>query len=257
MYANTSGLENTAIGYQALYANTTGSGNTAIGKGTLYANTTGFGNTAIGIGAGVDQISGNFNTFIGVGANPSIGGLTNATAIGYGAVVTASNTIQLGSSNVTDIYAQGNLHVTGTLTKLTGSFKIDHPLDPKNKYLYHSFVESPDMMNIYNGNVVTDAKGYATVELPAWFEALNRDFRYQLTVIDEADGAGFVQAKVVRGVNGNHFTLRTSVPATKVSWQVTGIRQDAYAEAHRIQVEENKPAKEKGTCMYEEACTGK
>ena len=56
-------------------------------------------------------------------------------------------------------------------------------LDPANKYLYHSFVESPDMMNVYNGNVVTDKRGMATVVLPEYFEALNSDFRYQLTVI--------------------------------------------------------------------------
>ena len=41
-------------------------------------------------------------------------------------------------------------------------FVIDHPLDPANKYLYHASVESPDVMNIYNGNVVTDANGRAT-----------------------------------------------------------------------------------------------
>src|SRR5690349_4851424 len=38
----------------------------------------------------------------------------------------------------------GTLSVTGAISKATGSFVIDHPLDPKNKLLYHSFVESPD-----------------------------------------------------------------------------------------------------------------
>ena len=79
----------------------------------------------------------------------------------------------------------GDVSVSGTLTKGGGSFKIDHPLDPANKYLSHSFVESPDMMNIYNGNVTTDANGEATVALPAYFAALNRAFRYQLTVIGQ------------------------------------------------------------------------
>jgi hypothetical protein len=66
----------------------------------------------------------------------------------------------------------GDVDVDGTLSKAGGSFKIDHPLDPSNKYLYHSFVESPDMMNIYNGNVTTDAEGNAVVTLPDWFEFL-------------------------------------------------------------------------------------
>lgn len=143
----------------------------------------------------------------------------------------------------------GNLQVVGAVSKLAGSFKIDHPLDPANKFLSHSFVESPDMMNMYNGIITTDDRGYATVQLPDWFQALNRDFRYQLTVIDDRDSADFVQAKIVGKVSGNSFTLRTSKPATEVSWQVTGIRQDAWANAHRIPVEELKTGKDVGTYL--------
>ncbi len=139
----------------------------------------------------------------------------------------------------------GNLSVGGTLSKTAGSFKIDHPLDPANRYLSHSFVESPDMMNIYNGNVTTDASGEATVTLPRYFEALNRDFRYQLTVIGE-----FAQAIVGEEVKGNRFVIRTSKPGVKVSWQVTGIRHDAYADANRIPVEEDKPERERGSYLH-------
>ncbi len=141
----------------------------------------------------------------------------------------------------------GNVQVNGNLSKNGGSFKIDHPLDPANKYLSHSFVESPDMMNIYNGNVTTDARGYATITLPDWFEALNRDFRYQLTVIDESDSDdAFVWAKVVRKIKDRTFTIRSSRPNVEVSWQVTGIRHDVWANAHRIPVEEAKPPQERG-----------
>lgn len=80
-------------------------------------------------------------------------------------------------------YFGGSVNVAGTLAKAAGSFKIDHPLDPENKILYHSFVESPDMMNIYNGNTVLDEEGKAVVNLPDWFNALNIDYRYQLTCI--------------------------------------------------------------------------
>jgi hypothetical protein len=141
----------------------------------------------------------------------------------------------------------GNLNVLGNLSKGGGSFKIDHPLDPANKYLYHSFVESPDMMDIYNGNVVTDTRGVATVVLPDYFGALNRDFRYQLTVIGQ-----FAQAIVARKIDNNHFVIRTSKPEVEVSWQVTGIRQDAYANAHRIPVEEAKPPQEQGRYLHPE-----
>jgi len=156
----------------------------------------------------------------------------------------------LGITNFTGtstIYLEGNVNVGGNLSKGGGSFKIDHPLDPANKYLYHSFVESPDMMNIYNGNIVTDKRGLATVTLPDYFGALNRDFRYQLTVIGQ-----FAQAIVLKKLNNNRFTIKTSKPGLEVSWQVTGIRQDAYANAHRIAVEEEKPPQEQGRYLHPE-----
>jgi hypothetical protein len=93
------------------------------------------------------------------------------------------------------------------------------------------------MMNVYNGNVTTDARGLAVVQMSEYFEALNRDFRYQLNVIGR-----FAQATVLREIEGNRFVIKTNRPRIKVSWQVTGIRQDAWAEANRIRVEEEKPA---------------
>lgn len=152
-----------------------------------------------------------------------------------------------------DMYLNGDLEVTGTLSKGGGSFRIDHPLDPQNKYLLHSFVESPDMMNIYNGIAVTGDDGLATIELPAWFQALNRDFRYQLTVIDSADAHDFPLVKVVREILDNRFTIRSSTPGVRVSWQVTGIRQDKWAQANRIPVELDKPADRRGTYLHPQA----
>lgn len=149
-----------------------------------------------------------------------------------------------GTTGTTNLagYFVGDVQVNGSIAKSAGTFKIDHPQDPANKYLYHSFVESPDMMNVYNGNIVTDANGYATVTLPAYFESLNKDFRYQLTVV----GATFAQAIVSEKVQGNRFQIRTNQPGTEVSWQVTGIRNDAYAKAHRVQPEVDKEADNKG-----------
>jgi hypothetical protein len=141
----------------------------------------------------------------------------------------------------------GPTSIFGTLTKPSGSFKIDHPLDPVNRYLSHSFVESPDMLNIYNGNVTTDVDGEAIVELPSYFQALNRSFRYQLTVIGQ-----FAQAIVGQPIERNRFVIKTDRPQVTVSWQVTGVRQDAYAKAHPIIVEEDKPQHERGFYLYPE-----
>jgi trimeric autotransporter adhesin len=145
-------------------------------------------------------------------------------------------------------YFAGNLNVTGKLTKGSGSFEIDHPLDPANKYLSHSFVESPDMMNVYNGVVVLDAHGSAWVTLPDYFEALNRDFRYQLTAV----GVPGPNLYLAKKVSGNRFKIAGGKPRGEVSWQVTGIRQDAYANAYRIPVEEDKPTAEQGYYLHPE-----
>ncbi|MBK9095024.1 MAG: hypothetical protein IPM84_20130 [Anaerolineae bacterium] len=143
-------------------------------------------------------------------------------------------------------YFDGRVHVNGTLSKSAGSFKIDHPLDPANQYLSHSFVESPDMKNIYDGVAVLDANGEAAVTLPAWFEALNKDFRYQLTPI----GAAMPDLYIAQKINNNTFQIAGGRPGMEVSWQVTGIRQDAYANAHRIPVEEAKSAEEAGLYLH-------
>jgi hypothetical protein len=129
-------------------------------------------------------------------------------------------------------YFQGDVRVVGTLTKSAGAFRIDNPVDPARSYLQHSFVESPDMKNVYDGVVTTNANGFATVKLPSWFGALNRNFRYQLTVM----GRSFAQAIIWKEIANNRFTIKTNAPNVKLSWQVTGIRRDPYANAHRIQV---------------------
>ena len=141
----------------------------------------------------------------------------------------------------------GNVSVSGTLSAGSKNFKIDHPLDPANKYLVHASVESSEMMNIYTGNVITDAQGEARVQLPDWFEALNTDFRYQLTVIGQ-----FAQAIVSSEVQNHEFAIRSSVPNVKVSWQITGVRQDAFAKANPLVVEEEKAPRLKGFYLHPE-----
>ncbi len=141
----------------------------------------------------------------------------------------------------------GNLQVGGELSKSSGSFKIDHPLYPANKYLSHSFVESPDMMNVYNGNVKLNSTGKAWIHLPEYFEELNKDFRYQLTCIGE-----FAQVYIEEKVTNNSFKIAGGNPGMEVSWQVTGIRQDAWANAHRIKVEVDKDEKAQGKYLNPE-----
>ena len=129
----------------------------------------------------------------------------------------------------------GDVKIGGTLLKKVAGFQIDHPLDPENKYLLHSTVESSEMLNIYNGNVILDNNGEAEVHLPEWFEALNEDFRYQLTCI-----GAFAPVYISQEIAGNSFRIAGGNLGMKVSWQVSGTRKDEYANSHRIQVEVDK-----------------
>jgi hypothetical protein len=149
----------------------------------------GFGETGVrgenrtGVGNGVQGHSSSMFGSGVYGENLSLGGWgvagrsnaiqTEPSIPGFGAAVWGDNIIGGWAGFFT-----GPVRVTGFLVKSGGGFQIDHPVRPANSYLNHSFVESPDMMNVYNGNVNTDAEGNATVELPGYFEALNRDFRY-------------------------------------------------------------------------------
>ena len=145
-----------------------------------------------------------------------------------------------------DANVQGNLLVAGIIVAGIKDFRIDHPLDPANKYLYHASVESSEMMNIYTGNVTLDGSGAASVDLPAWFEALNGDYRYQLTAI----GAAAPNLHIAQKVANHQFGIAGGAPGMEVSWQVTGVRHDAFAQANPLVVELDKPANERGFYLH-------
>jgi len=97
---------NSAFGAYSLQINTTGYGNTAVGIGAMKFHTTGNDNVAIGVNAGLfqsNQTTGSNNTAIGAFAEYGSANLSNATVIGSGAVVNASNKIRLGNDAVTVI----------------------------------------------------------------------------------------------------------------------------------------------------------
>ena len=190
----------------------------------------------------------------GFGGNGVVGaGGIGAASDGVGGIFNGGNSVAGGDG--IDAFAgsgyagyfDGNVLVFGTLSASTKDFKIDHPLDPANKYLVHASVESSEMVNIYSGNITTNEQGEATVSLPSWFEALNTDFRYQLTVLEQ-----FAQAIVARKIQNHEFTVKTSIPNVEVSWQVTGVRHDAFAMANPLVVEEEKDARLRGFYIHPE-----
>jgi trimeric autotransporter adhesin len=274
-YAGVNGGSNfpTGVGVYGTAGSSSGANRAVVGQcnspagiGGFFFNTTAGGvGLAVGGRAGIGTTSPGYELEVASSTDPQIairstaaeGRVWTLQSSGTGLpgvfeiIDRTANVSRLSIDRFGDVNLSHNLRVEGNLTKGGGSFKIDHPLDPLNQYLYHSFVESPDMKNIYDGVATTDADGFATVELPEWFEALNRDFRYQLTVIDEGDD--WVMAKVARKIEDDRFVLRTSRPHVEVSWQVTGIRQDAWAQKHRIPVEEAKPEAERGRYLHPDA----
>ncbi len=231
-----------------------GSYSISVGENTYGANTVS--NGAVNVGNSITSTYNIGTTSYGLGGSfptttsaTGIEAYAEAETVNAPDYVTAVVAVPLSNGFLSTLagYFEGDVDVTGFLTKGGGTFKIDHPLDPENKFLYHSFVESPDMMNIYNGNVTTDPNGDATVTMPDYFDALNKDFRYQLTAIGT-----FAQVMVAEKIVGNQFKIKTNQPNVEVSWQVTGVRQDKFANAHRVIPEVEKQGKEKGKYLHPE-----
>ncbi len=229
-----------AVGVQGTVAST-GAGGSPAGPSSAGVRGTNNGEGTDGIGVYGSQDGSGTGVY---GYTPSGRGVEGYSLSGTGIYgVTGSGFAGFFSGKV---QVNGDLTVTGNVSKGGGSFKIDSPLDPANKYLSHSFVESPDMMNIYNGNATLDKKGAATVVLPNYFNALNKEFRYQLTAM----GAPGPNLYIAQEIAGNQFKIAGGKPGTKVSWQVTGVRRDAYANAHRIPTEELKTGAERGRYLH-------
>ena len=251
-------------GGQAVHGETTGNADAVVGRNGTAGRSGVYGlHTGAGIGVtgrstsglGVLGDSGGDNGVMGqssssgdsgvYGLNTNggfgVAGRTNANS-GIFAAVFGENT---GGGYAA--YFSGATNTRGTSTASLGTYTIDHPQDPANKYLNMAAVSGPEAMSVYNCNVTTDAAGDAVVVLPSYVEALNKDFRYQLTVIGT-----FAQAIVSTEIQKNTFTIKTDKPNVKVSWQVTGVRSDPYAEQNRVQVEQDKPDVERGYYRHPE-----
>ncbi|ABF43198.1 hypothetical protein Acid345_4198 [Candidatus Koribacter versatilis Ellin345] len=179
---------------------------------------------------------------------PSGGAMHFRQSNGDNMAITSSGYVTIAHS----LFVGGNLSVTGSISAGTKDFVIDDPLDPKNKLLYHTSIESPDMKTLYDGVVKLDAKGEAWVQLPAYFEALNQDFRYMLTPLGRSAPNLYVAARV----KNNRFKISGGKPNMEVSWLVTGIRHDAFARTNPAQTEVEKPLTERGKYIHPEAFGG-
>jgi hypothetical protein len=188
--------------------------------------------TALYAGTGVTNGTGILASTFG----SAIWGIANGTGKGV-----------VGQAGITGyaLYGFGSSAVTGSK-----SFQIDHPDDPENLYLQHYCTEGPEPVNSYSGIAQTDARGFATVQLPSYFATINKDPRFQLTVIDSSDS--FVLAKVVREVENNTFVIRTSKARVRVSWEVKATRNDPWIKRQGYQDVKEKDEKDRGKYLEPE-----
>lgn len=155
----------------------------------------------------------------------------------YGVVGVTSTTNGFG------VFSNGDTGASGVK-----NFVIDHPTDPENKFLVHYSAESPEPYLIYRGTVTLDASGSAVVTLPDYFDDINRDPQYQLTAI----GAPAPFLHIAEEVENNEFVIAGGVPGMKVSWTVTGIRNDRWVQANPPAVERVKPESARGKYLHPE-----
>jgi hypothetical protein len=140
------------------------------------------------------------------------------------------------------VYSHGRFAASGTK-----SFQIDHPLDPANQYLNHFSAEGPEPYLIYRGSAILDETGQAWVQLPDYFESINRDFHYQLTPIGKP-----ALLYIAEEVRENRFLIAGGEAGMKVSWTVTGVRDDPFVQAYPLADVQDKPAEAQGLYLQPE-----
>ena len=191
---------------------------------TYYSPVDGAGVSGTGENTGVagygltpsDNTIGVLGSFDGGGNNDGMGvaGFGDANA-GWGFGV-------WGQGNFYGVYANGDMGCAGVKT-----FIIDHPLDPENKFLKHFSMESPEILNVYRGNIILDNSGSAEVQLPSYFNSINVNFSYQLTPI----GGAAPDLHILNSIDNNGiFKISGGSPNLKVSWIVYAERNDLYVQ---------------------------
>lgn len=264
LISNTTNPANT---FSPIQANTNSNSNTVAG---IIGNTTGTawgvaGQAAANSNAEAAVYGSNLRTVgghgvLGVGFNGVVGetgqstgfavygeNLDNVAPLGNGVGVAGKGFYgvlgedrYLGAQNgAYGIYSNGALGATGVKT-----FRIDHPQDPDNKYLRHFSIESDEVLNVYRGTTTFDANGNATINLPTYFSAINRNVSYQLTPIG-AYMPLYVKEKVSKN---NQFVVSGGIAGKEVSWAVYAERNDLYMQKnpHQRAVEVDKRDHEKG-----------
>ncbi len=217
-------------------AGVTGVDSSAFGSGVIGASYSTFGEGTVGLGNGTSG-TGVIGS-AGLGASPwGVVGVIPNTAVGANTSLAIFGDNQTNGTNAVGIlgqeiaapngatryaiFANGDMAASGTKP-----FVIDHPLDPANKFLKHFSIESPEVLNLYRGNVVLDGNGEAVVTLPDYFESINNtNYSYNLTPIGQ-QASLFIKQEIAN----KQFVIAGGAPGMKVSWMVTSERNDPFLQ---------------------------
>jgi hypothetical protein len=178
----------------------------------------------------------------GTGSNFGVSGY----ASGQGSNIGIHGYAEGGSTNWAG-YFGGDVNVTGNIVKSASTLAIDHPTAPDDRYLQQAEVVSDNLSAVYSGNVTLGGDGSAVVQLPDYLESFCGDFRYQLTCV-----GGYAPVYVSSKIADSKFAIAGGTSGLEVSWQITGIRKDKYAQANPLEVEKKKTASEQGKYLHPE-----
>ena len=216
--------------------------------------TTGVGVIGFNSGTGVGVQGQSVTTGVGIfGLNSGAGVGVQGQNSNIGTAVVGINTSLTGDGVVGQtpagstgfaVFANGDMGASGVKP-----FYIDHPTDPANKYLRHYALESNEVLNVYRGNVILNANGEAVVTMPTYFEAINKNFSYNLTAIGSQSDV-FIKEEITN----NQFIIAGGAPNQKISWQVYAERNDLYLQQNpqKREVEVAKDANDRGNYLMPE-----
>lgn len=219
----------TATNHTAIYGSQAGMGSVLWGenfKTTSDATAAVFGESELTIDPGIEGRN-NFGNNNSVGVYGRFNFTGNRDGMGvYGQSQPAAGWgIGVhGEGNWYGVFSSGDFGATGAKT-----FIIDHPLDPENKTLKHFSIESNEILNMYRGNATFDSNGKAIIQLPTYFNAINKEFSYQLTAVGAAMPNLYIAEKIN---NNNYFIISGGLAGKEVSWSIYAQRNDKYVQEH-------------------------
>lgn len=209
------------------------------GSGSGYG-VLGFGVVGVG-GGGFNGLAGRSEDANGIGAYGNATGTDGAGVYGEASNGTGAAGVIGKSTTGYAGWFEGNVNVTGSLTTPAAFLQVDHPESPADRWYQQALVGAFERVTVLSGNAVSGANGRVVVRVPEIFGRTHTDVRYQVTPIGRA-----AQPFIAKELADGRFTIDAGAAGVRLSWQLTGVRDDAAARRGAFQVEADKRPHEQG-----------